>query len=317
MPFAAAARRRSMPNERGTWVDADESGAQRVDVDADGRTLVVWNYGEPLWVWTYGERRWEQLRMYGEVAWYELEDGRPAWMAGVNDHAWMLERWTWAEGSVVRVDHAEAFPRAWPHAWAATAAYDSSGLVRIMQAVEKGDYRDDNRLAPARTRGGRARAARRYDRRVAGPFPPRARECRRPDLAGDRGLQRRLAKVLRGRAGAPERARALPAGRSGRRGQLARGDAGRRPARPRGARAAVGGRRRRPRGALAARGAPRRGRATRLPRAAHGAGGLARGARGRRAAGHRGRSRAQPAAEHARGRAGHARGARRRATGTG
>jgi hypothetical protein len=138
----------------GRWVDAARA-AQRVDLDEHGRPVVVWmdSYNaapakKPRAVWSYAEDRWERLGRRGDIAVFLLDGGRPAWVVGVDDGDWFVERWTWADDRVARVEHAEAPPTGWPSASATVAIHDARGeLSEIRRGSVPGDYRDDNRLA--------------------------------------------------------------------------------------------------------------------------------------------------------------------------
>jgi hypothetical protein len=146
LPVAA---RRGHRRRVGRWLPdgASTRFAGRVLLDAQARPLLHERVhdGYVLALWRYDGDRTEEVRNHGlpEVTWVLHSVGA----VGVDDMDRWVQRWTWRNERVVRVDHARAAPRGWASASATQAELDAAGEVRALRdGVEPGEYREDNRL---------------------------------------------------------------------------------------------------------------------------------------------------------------------------
>ena len=142
--------RRGHRRRVGRWLPdgASTRFAGRVLLDAEARPLLHERVhdGYVLALWRYDGDRTEEVRNQGagpHVTWVL----HPIGAVGVDVPYRWVQRWTWRSDEVVRVDHAEAAPGGWTSASATQAEVDAAGEVRALRdGVEKGDYREDNRL---------------------------------------------------------------------------------------------------------------------------------------------------------------------------
>ena len=147
LPVAA---RRGHQRRVGRWLPdgASTRFAGRVLLDAEGRPLLHERVhdGYVLALWRYDGDRAEEVHNRGSgphVTWVL----HPIGAVGVDVPYRWVQRWTWQNDEVVRVDHAEAAPGGWTSASATQAEVDAAGEVRALRdGVAQGDYREDNRL---------------------------------------------------------------------------------------------------------------------------------------------------------------------------
>jgi hypothetical protein len=147
LPVAA---RRGHRRRVGRWLPdgASTRFAGRVLLDAEARPLLHERVsdGYVLALWRYDGDRIEEVHNRGagpHVTWVL----HPIGAVGVDVPYRWVQRWTWRNDEVVRVDHAEAVAGGWTSASATQAEVDAAGEVRALRdGVEEGDYREDNRL---------------------------------------------------------------------------------------------------------------------------------------------------------------------------